>query len=51
MSSARKTAVPVDKAKDPGLSASLVIIDAKNEVLLVQRNPRSRAFGGVHVSA
>jgi len=36
-------------AKAPRPSASLVIINGKNEVLLVHRNPQSRSFGGVHV--
>ncbi|KAF8330514.1 hypothetical protein F5887DRAFT_895542 [Amanita rubescens] len=33
----------------PRLSASLVILNHRNEVLLVHRNPKSRAYGGVHV--
>ncbi|KAJ6618867.1 hypothetical protein B0H10DRAFT_2028315 [Mycena sp. CBHHK59/15] len=33
----------------PRPSASLVIINSRNEVLLVQRNPQARSFGGVHV--
>ncbi|KIY50753.1 hypothetical protein FISHEDRAFT_71077 [Fistulina hepatica ATCC 64428] len=31
------------------LSASLVIVNERNEILLVQRNPKSRFFAGVHV--
>ena len=30
-------------------SASLIIVNAQNEVLLVHRNPQARHFGGVHV--
>ncbi|KAG7448213.1 uncharacterized protein BT62DRAFT_930308 [Guyanagaster necrorhizus] len=33
----------------PRPSASLVIINNRNEVLLVQRNPKASTFGGVHV--
>ncbi|KAJ7681765.1 NUDIX hydrolase domain-like protein [Mycena rosella] len=33
----------------PRPSASLVIINSRNEVLLVHRNPQARSFGGVHV--
>ncbi|KAK0463665.1 uncharacterized protein EV420DRAFT_1618637 [Desarmillaria tabescens] len=33
----------------PRPSASLVIINKRNEVLLVHRNPKASAFGGVHV--
>ncbi|KAF8892431.1 hypothetical protein BD779DRAFT_1509047 [Infundibulicybe gibba] len=33
----------------PRLSASLVVVNQRNEVLLVHRNPRARFFGGVHV--
>ena len=33
----------------PRPSASLVIINPRNEVLLVQRNPKASAFGGMQV--
>ncbi|KAJ7461548.1 NUDIX hydrolase domain-like protein [Mycena latifolia] len=33
----------------PRPSASLVIINSRNEVLFVHRNPQARSFGGVHV--
>ncbi|KAF9013943.1 NUDIX hydrolase domain-like protein [Cyathus striatus] len=33
----------------PRPSASIVVVNDRNEVLLVHRNPKSRAFGGVHV--
>lgn len=41
------------KAKTPAVprhSASLVLVNSRNEVLMVQRNPDARSFGGVHVS-
>lgn len=34
---------------DPRPSASIAIVNARNEVLLVQRNPKTRSFAGVHV--
>jgi len=33
----------------PRPSASVVIVNSQNEVLLVHRNPQARHFGGVHV--
>ncbi|KAJ7749557.1 hypothetical protein DFH07DRAFT_961695 [Mycena maculata] len=33
----------------PRPSASVVIVNSRNEVLLVHRNPQARSFGGVHV--
>lgn len=33
----------------PRPSASLVIVNHRNEILLVQRNPKASAFGGMHV--
>ncbi|KAJ7112389.1 hypothetical protein C8R43DRAFT_903679 [Mycena crocata] len=33
----------------PRPSASLVLINSRNEVLFVHRNPEARSFGGVHV--
>ncbi|KAF9066327.1 NUDIX domain-containing protein [Rhodocollybia butyracea] len=41
---AAATAPPI-----PRLSASLVIVNERNEILLVQRNPQASAFGGVTV--
>jgi len=39
------------KAVDPKPrpSASLILVNARNEVLLVQRNPNARSFGNMHV--
>ena len=34
---------------EPRPSASIAVINARNEVLLVQRNPKTRSFAGVHV--
>ncbi|EGO21167.1 hypothetical protein SERLADRAFT_398580 [Serpula lacrymans var. lacrymans S7.9] len=34
---------------EPRPSASLVVINERNEILLVHRNPKARAFGGIHV--
>ncbi|KAG6851288.1 hypothetical protein H0H93_011724 [Arthromyces matolae] len=42
------TATPVT-SQTPRPSASLVILNSRNEVLLVHRNPKARHFGGVHV--
>jgi hypothetical protein len=33
----------------PRPSASLVIVNERNEILLVRRNPKATAFGGMHV--
>jgi len=33
----------------PRPSASLIVLNSRNEVLLVQRNPLSRSFGNMHV--
>ena len=33
----------------PRLSASLVVINHRNELLLVHRNPKSGTFAGMHV--
>ena len=33
----------------PRSSASLIIVNQRNEVLLVHRNPEARSFGGAHV--
>lgn len=35
---------------EPRPSASVVVVNERNEILLVQRNPRARHFGGVTVS-
>jgi len=32
------------------LSASLVLVNSRNEILLVQRNPQATSFAGTHVS-
>ncbi|RDB21194.1 putative nudix hydrolase 7 [Hypsizygus marmoreus] len=40
---------PSAEAQIPRPSASLVIVNARNEILLVHRNPQARHFGGVHV--
>ncbi|KAH7923552.1 hypothetical protein BV22DRAFT_1048098 [Leucogyrophana mollusca] len=34
---------------EPRPSASLIIVNERNEILLVQRNPEARSFGGTHV--
>ncbi|KAL0946815.1 hypothetical protein HGRIS_012984 [Hohenbuehelia grisea] len=47
MSSASQPAGTTTAA--PKLSASVVIVNSKNEILLVQRTPESRAYGGVTV--
>ncbi|KAM6496769.1 NUDIX domain containing protein [Amanita muscaria] len=33
----------------PRPSASLIVVNERNEVLMVQRNPAARSFGGAHV--
>ena len=33
----------------PRPSASLIIINERNEILLVRRNPKATIFGGMHV--
>ncbi|KAH7889528.1 hypothetical protein F5I97DRAFT_1924065 [Phlebopus sp. FC_14] len=45
MHSAERSPTPVE----PRPSASLIIINDRNEVLLVQRNPQARSFAGIHV--
>lgn len=37
------------KSTEPRLSASLVLVNSHNEILLVQRNPQARSFAGQHV--
>ncbi|KAG0697027.1 hypothetical protein DFH29DRAFT_1004110 [Suillus ampliporus] len=37
------------KPTKPRLSASLILVNSRNEILLVQRNPQARSFGGTHV--
>ncbi|KAG1756334.1 uncharacterized protein EDB91DRAFT_8759 [Suillus paluster] len=37
------------KPAEPRLSASLVLVNSRNEVLLVQRNPQAKSFAGTHV--
>lgn len=34
----------------PRPSASLVVVNERNEILLVHRNPEASSFGGMHVS-
>ena len=34
----------------PRPSASLIVVNPRNEVLLVHRNPKSGTFAGMHVS-
>ena len=36
-------------AKDLKRSASLVVVNSSNEVLLVHRNPNATSFAGMHV--
>lgn len=33
----------------PRPSASLVVVNERNEILLVHRNPKASSFGGMHV--
>ena len=33
----------------PRPSASLIVVNPRNEILLVHRNPKSSAFAGMHV--
>ncbi|KAI5900532.1 uncharacterized protein SCHCODRAFT_02608140 [Schizophyllum commune H4-8] len=40
---------PGREPAEPRPSASIAVINARNEVLLVQRNPKTRSFAGVHV--
>lgn len=42
-------ALPMANPELPRPSASLVVVNERNEILLVHRNPRARFFGGVHV--
>ena len=44
-STTSRSTVPV-----PRPSASLVVVNERNEILLVHRNPKASAFGGFHVS-
>ncbi|KAG1754326.1 NUDIX domain-containing protein [Suillus lakei] len=37
------------KPAEPRLSASLVLVNSRNEILLVQRNPHATSFAGLHV--
>ena len=36
-------------APTPRPSASLVVVNERNEILLVRRNPKASAFAGMHV--
>ncbi|KAF9566310.1 hypothetical protein CPC08DRAFT_740704 [Agrocybe pediades] len=47
MSSSSTTSRPAVPAPRP--SASLVVVNERNEILLVHRNPKATAFGGFHV--
>ncbi len=38
------------KPSEPRPSASVILINEHNEVLMVQRNPQSKSFAGAHVS-
>ena len=40
---------PAAPPTPPRPSASLLIINERNEILLVRRNPKATAFGGMHV--
>ena len=42
---------PSTHATVPRPSASLIIVNPQNEVLLVQRNPRAGSFAGAYVSS
>jgi hypothetical protein len=44
MSTSSSTPAPV-----PRPSASVAIVNARNEILLVHRNPKARSFGGMTV--
>ncbi|KAJ6490659.1 NUDIX hydrolase domain-like protein [Mycena vitilis] len=47
MSTSTPTALKTPPTPRP--SASLVVVNSRNEVLFVQRNPEARSFAGVHV--
>jgi len=47
--SSKAGSTPKPPPPTPRPSASLVIINDRNEILLVQRNPKASAFGGMHV--
>ncbi|KAF9469229.1 hypothetical protein BDZ94DRAFT_1151973 [Collybia nuda] len=49
MSTSTTTALSSSSGQTPRPSASLVIVNERNEILLVHRNPQARHFGGVHV--
>lgn len=42
-------AAPAPAPATPRLSASLIVVNARNELLLVHRNPKAGAFAGMHV--
>jgi len=49
---AKQNGEPLKKGQDlavPRLSASLIVINHRNEVLLVHRNPKGGTFAGMHV--
>ncbi|KDR81733.1 hypothetical protein GALMADRAFT_135138 [Galerina marginata CBS 339.88] len=49
MSTAPTSSMASPKIPTPRPSASLVIVNERNEVLLVHRNPKASSFGGMHV--
>lgn len=49
MSTSATTVSSSSSSQVPRPSASLVIVNERNEILLVHRNPQARHFGGVHV--
>ena len=42
-------AMPSTVVSTPRQSASVIVVNPQNEVLLVQRNPKSQSFAGAHV--
>ncbi|PPQ93225.1 hypothetical protein CVT25_015223 [Psilocybe cyanescens] len=49
MSSQTSTMTTSRTAAPPRPSASLVVVNERNEILLVHRNPKASSFGGMHV--
>ncbi|KAF8077780.1 NUDIX hydrolase domain-like protein [Lyophyllum atratum] len=43
------TSTSSPQSQVPRPSASVIIVNSRNEILLVHRNPQARHFGGVHV--
>ncbi|KAG5637763.1 hypothetical protein H0H81_003330 [Sphagnurus paluster] len=48
LSMATATSMPT-QAAIPRPSASIIVVNSRNEILLVHRNPKARSFAGVHV--